>query len=283
MQLVLPESPADPAERPWFTVHTDVFEGPLDLLLHLVHREGIDLGRLEVARIADAYLAYLDRMRALDLSIASDWLVMAATLVHLKSLELFPRLPTPVDEDAPDPREVLAEQLREYERVRVQAEALGLRPMLGRDRFARARQASDDAAGRPVASPVDAFGLLDVLFEVLARGGAPEPVVLLAEGGPDVGSCCRRVLTALGGRGGTGELGAMLRSLPHRPERVVTFVGVLEMARLGWLDVAQEAHLGPVRVEQLVDDEVIDLALVLGWDEPEPGEQMTLPLPGIGP
>lgn len=280
MQLLLPEPRPDGAESPWFTVHTDVFEGPLDLLLHLVQREGIDLARLEVARIADAYLAYLDRMRALDLSIASDWLVMAATLVHLKSLELFPRPPTPVDEDAPDPREVLAEQLREYERLRLRAASLDELPRVGRDRFVRARQAPEGGEGRPVASPVDAFGLLDVLFEVLARGGSLDPVVVLADGGPDVGGCCRRVLRALGGKGGTGELGAMLRSLPHRPERVVTFVGVLEMARLGWLDVVQETHLGPVRVEQLVDDAAIDLGLLLGWDEPPPGEQIPLPLPG---
>ncbi len=86
------------AQAAW-TIHTDVFDGPLDLLLYLVKREGIDLRALPVARIADSYLAYLERMRELNLSVAGDYLVMAASLVHLKSLELMPRLPTALEEE----------------------------------------------------------------------------------------------------------------------------------------------------------------------------------------
>ncbi|MEQ1501452.1 MAG: segregation/condensation protein A [Myxococcota bacterium] len=126
------------AGRTAFTVHTDVFDGPLDLLLHLVKRDGISLARLEVARIADAYLAYLDRMRELDLAVAADWLVMAATLVHLKALELLPRPPTLLaTKEEADPRDALLQQLREYERIKLAASALDARPMVGRDVFVR--------------------------------------------------------------------------------------------------------------------------------------------------
>src|SRR5690349_10294681 len=120
-----------------FTVHTDVFDGPLDLLLHLVKRDGISLARLEVSRIADAYLAYLDQMRELDLAIAADWLVMAATLVHLKALELLPRPPAILEEDETDPRDALLAQLADYERVKIDARALDARTMVGRDVLVR--------------------------------------------------------------------------------------------------------------------------------------------------
>ena len=259
-----------------FTVHTDVFDGPLDLLLHLVKRDGIALRRLDVSRIADSYLAYLDQMRALDLSIAADWLVMAATLVHLKSLELLPRPPAILSADEPDPRDALLDQLRDYEKLRAAATELDGLAVVGRDVFVRTGERAPDT-DRPLASPVDAFGLLDILFHVLSRGSAPEPMVRLGDSGPNITACCLRVLGVLGGLGGTTELSALLRTIPTRVERVVTFVATLEMARLGWLDVGQLAHLGPIRVEQLVPDEAIDVAYVMG-DALRPATQLELPL-----
>lgn len=257
-----------------FTVHTDVFDGPLDLLLHLVRRDGISLARLEVSRIADAYLAYLDQMRELDLAVAADWLVMAATLVHLKALELLPRPPAILKDEEVDPRDALLEQLRDYERIKVTATGLDARRMVGRDVFVREGEPPPQSE-RPWMSPVDAFGLLDLLHEVLARAAAPEPMVRLGDGGPNINLCCRRVLSALGGRGGTFDLAGMLRTLKSRAERVITFIAVLEMARLGWLDVGQDAHLGPVLVAQLVESADMDVDRVMGEERvaPEPGSQ----------
>ena len=108
-----------------WTIVTDVFEGPLDLLLYLVKRDGVDLRALKLAAIADAYLTYLDQMRAVDLAIASEYLVMAAQLVHLKSLELLPRLPAGLEED---PAEQLAQRIQEYAKYRAAADLLEQRP-----------------------------------------------------------------------------------------------------------------------------------------------------------
>ena len=146
-----------------WTVHTEVFDGPLDLLLYLVKRDGIDLARLSVARVADSYLRYLDQMRDLRLEVASEYLVMAAELCRLKSLTLLPRLPTPVDEqDEPDdPAAELARRIREYERFKAAGEALGQRVVLGRDAFGRS-PAPIASGDRPVTVDIDAFGLLAV-------------------------------------------------------------------------------------------------------------------------
>lgn len=270
--------PADAGVTVGFTVRTDVFDGPLDLLLHLVKRDGISLARLEVARIADAYLTYLDGMRALDLAIAADWLVMAATLVHLKALELLPRPPAILAEEEQDPRDALLEQLQAYEIAKLGASALDAQLLVGRDVFVR-EGIEPPQADRPFVSPVDVFGLLDILHDVLARGRAPDPIVRLGGSGPNIGACCRRVLGALGGKGGRFALQPLLLTLPTRAERVVTFVAVLEMARLAWVDVDQEAHLAPIEVLQLVESESIDLAKVTGV-EMGPGDQLVLPIGG---
>jgi segregation and condensation protein A len=247
-----------------WTIHTEVFDGPLDLLLYLVRRDGVDLRRIDVRQITDSYLAYLERMRELNLSLAGDYLVMAATLVHLKSLELLPRLPTVVAEEE-DPREALARQLREYAGARTLADDLGARPMVGRDVFTRAPQGLDGE--RHLDAGLDAFGLLDLYWQLLSRAEEPEPVVELHIVTIDFAATCRSVLSALGGKGGTGELNQMLRSLDSRAQMVVTFIAVLEMVSQGWIDVRQDAHDAPVQVIQVVDRRAIDLGAITGWVE----------------
>jgi segregation and condensation protein A len=230
-----------------WTVHTDVFDGPLDLLLYLVRRDGISLLELKVVQVADAYLEYVDKMRALNLSIASDYLVMSATLVHLKSLELLPRIPTLIEqEDVEDPRESLARRLREYAAYKEAGESLVGRPVLGRDTFARDAM-EPEGEGMGVRSPVDAFGLLEMYYEMLSREAPSEPVYELQGGsGLDFDGCCRYLLERLGGPGGRDELGALLLPLRLFAERVVTFVAVLEMVRLGYLIFEQQGHLSPI-------------------------------------
>ncbi|MCA9490542.1 MAG: segregation/condensation protein A [Alphaproteobacteria bacterium] len=252
---------------PAWTVHTDVFEGPLDLLLYLVKRDGIDVTALRVAEIADAYLEFVDRMRGLNLSIAGDYLVMAATLVHLKSLEILPRLPTPVEEDEPDPREAFAQRLRDYQRYKEAAEGLGNRPILGRDQFARV--VPDDAAeDAPIESPFDVFGLLDVYRELLAGASTPEPQVTFEERPHlDMGEAVIELLRVLESTGGRAELTAVLGSIRLKAARVITFIGVLEMLKLGWVSVQQDVHLGPIAIEARIRADQADLRALQGFVE----------------
>lgn len=251
-------------DAPW-TVHTDVFEGPLDLLLYLVKRDGIDLTVLRVRDIADAYLDFVGRMRQLNLSVAGEYLVMAATLVHLKSLEILPRLPTPVEEDEPDPREAFAERLREYQRYKNAAERLGERPMLGRDQFARAGE--EEIPGE-IESPFDVFGLFDIYRELLASSEEPEPEVRFEERPHlDMGEIVIGLLEVLDRKGGRGELTAILGSIRSRAVKVISFIGVLEMLKLGWVKAEQDVHLGPVRLVAQVTPQTADLRALQGYVE----------------
>lgn len=279
-ELLLPLSPdGEPAVRSdTFTIRTAVFDGPLDLLLYLVKRDGIALERVEVGRIADAYLAWLDKLRQLDLSVAADFLVMAATLVHLKSLHLLPRPPSIREEDEPDPRDALIAQLVEYEAVKKMADALDARGQAGAD--VHLRPARPEQQGPAPLARGNAFALLDLYHEVLLRGGPPEVKFEAEDSGPDFGSCCRRVVRLLGRAGGRVDLGALIAPLPSMALRVVTFVGVLEMTRLSWLDVHQEHHLGPVTVEQRVDEAAIDWSVLVGFG---PDGQLALPLDTVRP
>jgi segregation and condensation protein A len=118
------------------TVHLGIFEGPLDLLLHLIKRNEVEIADIPIAKITDQYLAMLDDLPELNLDGAGEYLVMAATLTYIKSRML---LPTPPEEEEPegDPRAELVQQLLEYQRYREVAVALGERQVLERDVFAR--------------------------------------------------------------------------------------------------------------------------------------------------
>ena len=130
-----------------------------------------------MAAIADAYLGYLDKMRDLHLGIAGDYLVMAATLVHLKSISLLPRPPTSrsAEEEQEDPRESLVRRLVDYQRFKEASLALDARPHLGRDTFAREPVDLGDRP-RPFAAGISAFALLDLYHDVLRRPKAQEVV-----------------------------------------------------------------------------------------------------------
>ncbi|MFT7518964.1 MAG: segregation and condensation protein A [Kiritimatiellia bacterium] len=248
-----------------WTIHTEVFEGPLDLLLHLVRREGVDLRRIKIAVICDAYLDYLDRMRELHLNVAGDYLVMAATLCHLKALALLTRSPTPTTDDGEeeqDPTEALAERLERYQRYKQVAKELDERPLLNRDVFVREPEPVD-VKERPISAGIDAFGLLDLYYGLLAKAAEAPPVHVIPDNGPDLERCCYRILSALDLGGGHAELGSVLRAIEDPGERVTAFIAALEMARLHWLGISQDEHLGPVHL-WFEDREAVDIPLLTG-------------------
>src|SRR6266576_4331743 len=142
------------------------FEGPLDLLLHLIRQEQVSIYDIPVARITAAYLKYLQLMQELDIAVAGDFLVMAATLIELKTRMLLPRDPFAATEEEEDPRKDLVDQLLEYQKYKAAAQMLWSRATVERAVFKRAEIETDKNNPEVV---VGLFDLLKVFQEILAR------------------------------------------------------------------------------------------------------------------
>ena len=152
----------------------DSFRGPLDLLLYLVRKHELDILDLPIAFITDKYLEYLDLLQGLNLDIASEYLVMAATLAHIKSKMLLPRPPEDQDDedaDLADPRAELILRLLEYQKYKTVASDLGERAIAGRDVFSRGAP-PPSADGPPPLKEVSVFKLLDALKRIAERVNA---------------------------------------------------------------------------------------------------------------
>ncbi len=132
-----------------YEVKLDIFEGPLDLLLYLIKKNELDIYNIPIAMITKQYLEYIDILKTLNLDLAGEYLVLAATLVHIKSKLLLPEIPEEGEEEA-DPRQELVQQLLEYQAFKTASQSLQAREVLERDVFIRgaAPPGGGAAAGR---------------------------------------------------------------------------------------------------------------------------------------
>ncbi len=241
-------------------VRIDVYDGPLDLLLHLVRRDGIDVCNLPLVHITRQYLATLDAMAVLDLDIAGEFLVMAATLCELKSRELLPGLRHDEDPEADEEvsREDLIRRLILYQRYRQAAEGLRRRLWLGRDSFRRQAHLVEEGA-RPLESGTDALGLLFLYADLKSRAEQEEPVHEVEREPLSWSDTVHGVLVSLDD-GHEHPLDELLAEVPSRAGRVLTFLAVLELCRVRCLDVEQRQHLAPILLRGLVSSEQADLS-----------------------
>ena len=214
-----------------YRVRLEIFEGPLDLLLHLIKKNEVDIYDIPISEITAQYLEYLDLMKEMNLNVAGEFIVMAATLLHIKSRMLLPRPELPgLEDEGPDPREELTQRLLEYQRYREASEALAGRTMLGRDVFPRGAMGPVEAAGREAALDVSLFALVEALKEVLER--APSEYVIETDAERfTVSERMNHVLEVLGGRG-TVTFGTLFEDTASRAEMITTFLALLELARL---------------------------------------------------
>jgi segregation and condensation protein A len=240
------------------TVKLDVFEGPLDLLLHLIKKNEVQIADIPIASITDQYLAMLDaeEERLGNLDGAGEYLVMAATLAFIKSRMLLPVPEGEAEEPEEDPREQLVRQLLEYQRYREVAVALGGRNVLTRDVFAAPGEPITPAPeGEPEPPPVrDASlaDLLEALRDVLERR-RPPPTHEVAETGLSVTESVQRILA---GFTLTNSLDfASLFGDDVYPARIiVTFLALLELIRLKVVRATQPEPFGPIVLALAVAD-----------------------------
>jgi segregation and condensation protein A len=234
-----------------YRVRLDVFEGPLDLLLHLVKKNEVDLSDLPVATITDQYISYIDLLQQLDLDRAGEYLVMAATLLHLKSRLLLPSEEVVDEESGEDPRAELARQLLEYQRFREAAEMLDRNSMLGRDVFTRVPLRNEAIDGQDVVRDVmdeiydvSLGDLLDALQEVL-KNAEPGIVhqVLLEQVSLRERVCL--VLDLLRERTQVAFTDLFSTDI-SRLQILVTFLAALELVRTRIIDINQDERFGPI-------------------------------------
>ncbi len=234
-------------DLPSSAVHTAVFDGPMELLLFLVRREGVDIREVSIAPITDAFLAQLEELSALDLDMAGDFVVMASTLCFLKSRELLPRPPALVDldDEAMEIREELHRRLQEYERYRQASESLSDRDWLERDTWGPCPEPVDGRE-RPVEPGVDAMGLVSLYHELLVRRAREAPVHEVRRELRSMRDTADDVLARL--EEGPMELADLLFGIPDIALRIMAILAILELARLHLISIEQDHHLDPIRL-----------------------------------
>ncbi|HYM81416.1 MAG TPA: segregation/condensation protein A [Candidatus Limnocylindria bacterium] len=232
--------------RPPVMVKLERFEGPLDLLLHLIKRDEIDIYDIPIARITQQYLAYLELMRSFDLEVAGEFLVMAATLMRIKAKMLLPQ-PTPgEEEDEGDPREELVQRLVEYRQFKEAAGTLKLREDERRQLFERGLVPGEDEMGPLPLAPATLFDLLDALNRVLAK--VPEASVYeVRRDTYDVDDKLALIARQVAEEGAV-SFASLLMRCHARAEMIVTFIALLELIKLGQVAVIQTENFGDISI-----------------------------------
>ncbi|MDQ7010912.1 MAG: segregation/condensation protein A [Mariprofundaceae bacterium] len=223
-------------------VRLDAFEGPLDVLLHLIRTQEMDIFDIPIATITGQYLEILDARQEMDLEVAGDYLVMASTLMQLKSRLLLPRPEVDEEGNAIDPREELVAQLLAYEQYRMLAEELDERPRRGRDVFFRSVFPEAKDVERPLPE-ADLDALLLSFRRVLRRVGGEVRHHIFTETisvREQMGFVLERI------RKGGVQLDELLRGRPGREALVTTILAILELWREQAITVVQSDCYGTV-------------------------------------
>lgn len=228
-------------------VQLEIFEGPLDLLLHLIKKNELSITDIPIATITEQYLSTLELMQSLNLDVAGEFLVMAATLIHIKSRMLLPPGENEDEEEEEgDPREELIRRLLEYQRFKEAAEELERRELLSRDVFVRRSEAPEEA-GTVGFESLSLFDLLSALRHVLERF-PEERIHEVALDAISVREKMSFLLDELRRRGKV-IFQSLFETATSRSEVVVTFLAVLELVRIRAIRVWQEERIGPVVIE----------------------------------
>jgi segregation and condensation protein A len=241
--------PLDPS----FQLRLPAFEGPLDLLLHLVQKHDLEILDLPVAFVTERYLEYLGVMQTMNLDIAAEYLVMAATLAYIKSKMLLPPDPTAVDEDNPeeeiDPRAELIRRLLEYQKYKQAAVDLASRGMTGRDVFLRGMDAPEALGDAPLAG-FGLFKLLDAFKAVLERTNKQSSFAITSEG-IGIQDRMRQLVDRLAQRRRC-TFDELFDDAVTPYDLVVTFLAILEMAKRRLARVYQSEPIAPIHLEYTV-------------------------------
>jgi len=233
-----------------YPIKLENFEGPLDLLLHLIQKNEVKIHDIPILPITKQYLDYLDLMKELDLDVAGDFLLMAATLIHIKARMLVPRLEHETEDegDTEDPRDVLVRRLIEHQKYKAAAELLHERETVRSAQWGRPDERVTDIAGEPFEREleVDLFGLLQA-FEAVIKRARERPGVPVPGEEVSIETRMRQLMERL------SETEAcpfedLFDEADGRGDLITTFLALLEMIRLNLIRVFQSGAFSPIRV-----------------------------------
>ena len=237
-----------------YPVRLQNFEGPLDLLLHLIRKHELDVYDIPIALVTQQYLEYLDLMQEMNLDIAGEFLVMAATLIHIKSRTLLPRPDPTQDEPEEDPREALVRRLLEHQKYKAAAELLHEKEIERSAQWGRPDGRLADVVGEPPEPEieVDLFSLMAAFRQVLDRA-RHRPVVVLPPEQLSIEDRIEQLLQRLSETDACG-FEELFVDVATRSGMIVTFLALLEMIRMKYIRVFQQANFGPIRVYKRARD-----------------------------
>ncbi|WP_240609846.1 segregation and condensation protein A [Billgrantia endophytica] len=250
----LPEDLYIPPEA--LRIFLEAFEGPLDLLLYLIRRQNLDILAIDVAAITHQYIEYVELMKAMEIELAGEYLLMAAMLAEIKSRTLLPRPPKDDDEDDEgDPRAELIRRLQEYEQLKSAAEALAELPRVGRDWFP-ARAALPPLQARVIHPDVELDELLGALAGILRRAELNQVHHISRE----VLSTRERMLAIMErlGHEHYTPFEALFTLEEGRAGVIVTFMAILELAKEAMIEIVQNAPLSPIHLRARIPRDETD-------------------------
>jgi segregation and condensation protein A len=222
----------------------DIFEGPMDLLVHLIKKNELDIYDIPIALVTEQYLQYMKWMRAMNIDLAGDFIVLAATLTQIKSRML---LPASSEEEEDDPRQEIIKPLVEYLQMKSAAEQLSERHLLGEETFVRHTDRQEFINGEEAAYiKVGLFELIDAFQTILAK----IPDDLQMEFTPDKISVKEKItqITDILEAKGSVTFDQLFSEQPNKNEVIVTFLAILEMVKLALIRIAQHAQTGVMRL-----------------------------------
>jgi len=232
-----------------YTFRLEGFEGPLDLLLHLIQKNELDIFNIPIALVTEQYLEYLQLIKVLNLDVAGEYLLMASTLLYIKSKMLLPKS-LEGEEEEEDPRAELVRRLLEYQRYKEAAGELEKRPMLDRDVFIRLMATELEEVPEEENIEVNLFELLEAFRQVLERVRTDTVHEVILEH-LSVEDKIQEILTLLGRENRSMAFHRLFPEQASRRVVVITLLAILELVKMKRIRIFQLALFETIRVSPL--------------------------------
>jgi segregation and condensation protein A len=239
-----------------YEVKLEIFEGPLDLLLHLIKKNEIDIYDIPITLITEQYLSHIEMMKSLNLDVAGEYLVLAATLIHIKSKMLLPAPEENLEgeEDEADPRSELVMQLLEYQVFKEAAAQLGQRPLLERDVFKRGSSAEEknvDEGKDEIDLDLNVFDLVEAFYRIISTLEKTELMEIDVEK-MSLTEKINEIMDRLAEKKKM-TFAELLGGQLNKRMILYTFLAILELMRLRMIRVYQAGSFGVIRIALVME------------------------------